>query len=317
VESVGSGWHWAGFVAAIVLLLALDLGVLHRRDERVAPRTAMSWVAVWVALAAAFGGFVWWRFGTPTAVEFATGYLIELSLSVDNLFVFVLIFAALRIPARLQHRVLFWGILTALVLRGAMIVAGTALLQRFHWLIYAFGAFLLLTGARLLVNRGDEHHPERSAAFRLVRRIVPSTPTLHGSRFFVVDAGRRLATPLFLALALIELADVVFALDSVPAIFGVTLDPFIVFTSNVFAILGLRSMYFALAHVIARFEHLKVGLALVLVFIGAKMTLSWWVHLPSAVSLAVVATLLGSSVAYSLLRTRRVAAAAARSPTAS
>jgi tellurite resistance protein TerC len=317
METVGNPWLWAGFIAIILVLLSLDLGVFHKKDEVVAPREAMAWVAVWATLAMFFDAFVWWRFGAARAVEFLTGYLIELSLSVDNLFVFVIVFTSFRIPAHLQHRVLFWGILTALVLRGAMILAGTALLQRFHWLIYVFGAFLFFTGVKLFVHKEGEHHPEKSAAFRAMRRVIPATPRLHGNHFFAVEDGVRVATPLFLCLALIEVSDVVFALDSVPAIFGVTLDPFIVFTSNIFAILGLRSMYFALAHLIGRFEYLKAGLAMVLVFIGTKMLISGWIHIHSFVSLGVVATLLGGSMIYSLQKTRRLAEANPRPPSAS
>lgn len=306
MQSVGNPWLWAGFVAAILALLALDLGLFHRKDRSLPAREALAWVVVWTGLALAFDGLVWWRFGADKALQFLTGYLIEQSLSVDNLFVFVLVFASFRVPPHLQHRVLFWGILTALVLRGAMILGGAALLARFGWLVYVFGAFLLATGVKLLVHREREETPGPGLALRLLRRVVPATETLHGHHFFARVDGRRVATPLFLALALIEVSDVVFALDSVPAIFGVTLDPFIVFTSNVFAILGLRSMYFAIASVIGRFEYLKVGLALVLVFIGVKMGLSAWVHVPSLASLAVVAGLLGGSMIYSLARTRRL-----------
>ncbi len=307
MQSVGSPWLWAGFIAVIVALLALDLGIFHKKDKVVSAREAMSWVVVWAALALIFDAFVWWRFGGPKAVEFLTGYLIELSLSVDNLFVFVIVFATFRIPGHLQHRVLFWGILTALILRGGMIIGGTALLQRFHWLIYVFGVFLLATGLKLFFHKEAEHAPEHNFAFRLLTRIIPATPALHGNHFFTLENGRRVATPLFLCLALIEISDVIFALDSVPAIFGVTLDPFIVFTSNMFAILGLRSMYFAMANLIGRFEYLKTGLAAVLVFIGAKMTLSSWIHIPSLVSLAVVVLLLGSAMIFSLYKTRRLA----------
>ncbi len=310
MQSVANPWLWAVFVAVILALLALDLGVFHRKDRVVPAREALSWAVVWMALALAFAGWMWWRFGTSRAVEFVTGYLIEQSLSVDNLFVFVIVFATFRIPPHLQHRVLFWGILTALVLRGAMILAGTALLQRFHWLLYAFGAFLLMTGIRLYFHTEAEHDPERSWAFRLLRRVVPATPRLHGNLFFASEGGRRLATPLFLCLALIEVSDVVFALDSVPAIFGVTLDPFIVFTSNVFAILGLRSLYFAIASLIGRFEYLKTGLSMVLVFIGAKMIAARWIEVPSAVSLSVVAALLGGSMVFSLVKTGRPARSA-------
>jgi tellurite resistance protein TerC len=306
MESVGNPWLWGGFIAVIVALLGLDLGIFHKKDKVVTAREAMSWVVVWAILALLFDVFVWWRFGGPKAVEFLTGYLIELSLSVDNLFVFVIVFATFRIPPHLQHRVLFWGILTALVLRGGMIIGGTALLQRFHWLIYVFGAFLLFTGLKLFFHKESEHAPEHSLGFRLLTKLIPATPVLHGNHFFTRQNGRAVATPLFLCLALIEISDVIFALDSVPAIFGVTLDPFIVFTSNMFAILGLRSMYFAMANLIGRFEYLKTGLAAVLVFIGVKMTISSWVHIHSLVSLAVVAGLLGGSMVYSLVKTRRL-----------
>jgi tellurite resistance protein TerC len=306
METVANPWLWGGFVAMVLVLLALDLGVFHKEDRPVPAREAMSWVVVWMTLAFAFMGFVWWRFGSTRAVEFLTGYLIEQSLSVDNLFVFVIVFATFRIPPHLQHRVLFWGILTALILRGGMIIGGTALLQRFHWLIYVFGAFLLVTGIKLFFHKEQEHQPEHSLAFRLLRRVVPATPVLEGNHFFVRQGGRWVATPLFLCLLLIEISDVVFALDSVPAIFGVTLDPFIVFTSNIFAILGLRSLYFAIASLIGRFEYLKAGLAMVLVFIGVKMSISAWVHIHALLSLGVVVSLLGGAVVFSLLKTRRL-----------
>jgi tellurite resistance protein TerC len=303
IETVGTPGLWAGFVALVAVFLALDLGVFHREDRPVTVRNALGWTATWWVLSLAFAGFVAWRFGGVKAAEYLTGYLIEQSLSVDNLFVFLVILGTFAIPAAYQHRVLFWGILTAVVLRAAMILAGTALLQRFHWLIYVFGAFLLLTGAKILLRRGgdDEPHPERSAAFRFLRRLIPSTATLHGRRFLVQVGGRWVATPLLLALVLIEVSDVVFALDSVPAIFGVTLDPFIVFTSNIFAILGLRSLYFALAGLLDRFLHLQTGLALVLVFIGGKMVASPWVEVGQGASLAVVVALLGGAIALSVL----------------
>lgn len=307
MQTVGNVWYWVGFIAVVLVLLALDLGVFHKKDRAVPAREALSWVSVWISLALLFDVWVWHKFGTQKAVEFLTGYLIELSLSVDNLFVFVLVFASFKIPPHLQHRVLYWGIMTALVLRGVMILAGTAMLQRFHWTIYLFGAFLLFTGVKLLFHEEQAHTPEKSIAFRLLRKVVPATPVLHGNHFFVREGGRWVATPMFLCLILIEISDVVFAVDSVPAIFGVTLDPFIVFTSNIFAILGLRSMYFAIAHLIGRFEYLKVGLALVLVFIGVKMSISGWVHIHALVSLAVVVTLLGGAMIYSLRKTRRLA----------
>jgi tellurite resistance protein TerC len=303
--------HWAIFIVAVVAFLALDLGVFHREARVVSFREAGMWTAICFAAAMAFAYFIAPQFvtdwGPQQTDEFVTGYILELSLSMDNVFVIAVIFGFFRVPSALQHRVLFWGILTALFLRGAMIFAGTALLQRFHWMLYVFGAFLLFTGAKLLFHKEEEHSPEHSLAFRALRRVIPATPALHGKHFFVHEGGRRVATPLFLCLALIEISDVVFALDSVPAIFGVTLDPFIVFTSNIFAILGLRSLYFAIASLIGRFEYLKIGLSFVLVFIGAKMTLSHWVHIGSFTSLAVVAGLLGGSIVFSILKTRRLA----------
>ena len=296
---------WACFIALILVFLAVDLGVLNRKDHELKASEALRWVAVWATTAMLFCGFVAWRFGNGKALDFLTGYVLELSLSVDNLFVFVLLFATFRIPGHLQHRVLFWGILGALVLRAAMIVGGTALLSRFAWLIYVFGAFLLVSGIKLLFHDEKEHHPEKSWAFRTLRQVIPSTSRIEGHHFTVLENGRRVATPLLLALILIELSDVVFALDSVPAIFGVTLDPFIVFTSNVFAILGLRSLYFVLARLMGRFAYLRVGLSAVLAFIGAKMLLSHWMHVSSAVSLGTVLVLLGASIAYSVWRTAR------------
>jgi tellurite resistance protein TerC len=300
-----SPWHWAGFLALVVVLLAIDLVFVHRKDEVISTRSALRWTAVFAALALAFDGWIAWRFGAGKALEFVTGYLIEESLSVDNLFVFILIFNAFAVPAVYQHRVLFWGILTAIVLRAGMILGGTALLARFGWLIYLFGAFLVVTGVRLALRRaGEEPHPEQSWAFRTLRKLLPATSEYHGRAFVVRQAGRWLATPLLLALLMIEVSDVVFALDSIPAIFGVTLDPFIVFTSNIFAILGLRSLFFAVARLMDRFAYLEKGLSAVLVFIGAKMLASRWVHLPALASLGVVVLLLGGAIALSLRRAR-------------
>ncbi len=311
-------WEWAGFLGLVLAMLALDLGVFHREDHAVRPREALAWSAVWVALALAFGAFLWATAGAGTGLEYLTGYVIEKSLSVDNILVFVVVFGALGIPATYQHRVLFWGIVSALVLRGAMIAAGAALLHRFHGIVYLFGAFLVLTGVKLFVTRGSAPHPERSPAFRALRRVVPATPRLDGNRFFTVENGRRVATPLFLALALIELTDVVFAVDSIPAIFAVTDDPYVVFTSNVFAILGLRSLYFLLAGAVQRFTYLKPSLAVVLVFVGAKMALVDAVTVHPAVSLAVVLAILAGGVALSALRPpaprRHGASAGARAP---
>lgn len=296
--------EWGAFAAIVVVALALDLGVFHRRDHVVRPREALAWTAVWVGLALAFGGWVWVRDGAGPGLEFLTGWVIEESLSVDNMFVFVVIFGALGIPPLHQHRVLFWGILSALVLRGAMIAGGAALLHRFHRVIYVFGGFLVLSGVKIYLERKHPPHPERSAAFRLLSRVVPGTPRFDGHRFFTVEGGRRLATPLFFALVTIELTDLVFAVDSIPAVFAVTDDPFIVFTSNIFAILGLRSLYFVLAGYVDRFTYLKPSLAAVLVFVGAKMALGGVVTLHPAVSLAVVVAILSAGILASVARAR-------------
>jgi tellurite resistance protein TerC len=300
-------WAWAGFLGFVLAMLALDLGVLNRKDHVMRPREALAWSGAWLGLALAFGGLVWARSGSESGLEYLTGYVIEQSLSVDNLFVFVVIFGALGIPPLYQHRVLFWGIVSALVLRGAMIAGGAALLHRFHWIIYVFGAFLVLTGLKLLLARGSASHPEQSAVFRALQRLVPATPRLDGNRFFTLQDGKRLATPLFFALALIEVTDVIFAVDSIPAIFAVTDDPFIVFTSNIFAVLGLRSLYFLLAGFIERFTYLRPSLALVLMFVGAKMAAAEVVKVHSGVSLGVVLGILATGVLASVLRSRRAA----------
>jgi tellurite resistance protein TerC len=303
-------WEWAGFLALVVALLALDLGVLNRKDHVIRPREALGWSALWIGLGLAFGGFVWARYGAGSGLEYLTGYVIEKSLSVDNIFVFVVIFGALGIPALYQHRVLFWGIVSALVLRGAMILGGAALLHRFHGIIYVFGAFLVLTGVKLFLARESVPHPEQSAAFRALRRVVPGTSRFDGHRFFTRENGRRVATPLFFALAIIEVTDVLFAVDSIPAIFAVTEDPFIVFTSNIFAIMGLRSLYFLLASYVERFVYLKPSLAVILVFVGTKMGLSGLVKVHPGVSLAVVIGILAVGVVASILRTRGAPVAA-------
>jgi tellurite resistance protein TerC len=292
--------EWGAFLGIVLGMLALDLGVLNRKDHVVGAREALAWSAVWVSLGLAFGGYVWLRFGADTGLEYLTGYVIEKSLSVDNIFVFVVIFGALGIPPIYQHRVLFWGILSALVLRGAMIVGGAALLQRFHWVIYVFGAFLVLTGAKLLFARGKADDPTDSAVLRVLRKVVPATPRLDGNRFFTRENGQLLATPLFFALALIEITDVIFAVDSIPAIFAITMDPFIVLTSNVFAILGLRAMYFLLAGMHERFQLLSYGLAIVLVFIGTKMLLIDIYKIPVAWSLSVTLVVLVATMILSL-----------------
>jgi tellurite resistance protein TerC len=294
-----SPWAWAGFTAFILALLALDLGVFHRKAHAVSLREATVWSAVWIALALAFNAGIWWLRGPDPALQFLTGYLIEKSLSVDNIFVFALIFSYFAVPSLYQHKVLFWGILGALVLRVVFILAGSALLAQFHWVIYVFGGFLILTGIKMALHRGAELHPEKNPVLRLVRRFVPVTPDYEKDHLFVRRAGRWMATPLFLVLAVIESTDLVFAVDSIPAIFAVTSDPFLVYTSNVFAILGLRSLYFLLAGVMQKFVYLKLGLSAVLVFVGGKMTLSEIYKVPSTVSLLVIAALLTISIAAS------------------
>jgi tellurite resistance protein TerC len=308
MTTLGSPMAWAGFTAFILVMLALDLGVFHRKAHVVSMREAGTWSVVWVVLAALFGAGLWRFGGSTAAVEFATGYLIEKALSVDNLFIFLVIFTSLAIPAQLQHRVLFWGILSALVLRFGMILAGGALLARFHWLMYVFGAFLILTGLKLLWawRKGSAaSSPGEGWLIRAVQRVVPSTAAFDGARFFTHRSGRWLATPTFLALVLVEVSDVVFALDSIPAVFAVTRDPFIVFTSNVFAILGLRSLFFLLAGVMERFSALKVGLAAVLVFVGLKMALVDVVKIPALLSCALIAAMLGTAVCVSWLGSAR------------
>jgi tellurite resistance protein TerC len=302
IQSIGSPALWIGFTVFVLAMLALDLGVFHRQAHEVRVREALTWTAVWVSLALAFNVGVYLWFGRDAALEFLTGYVIEKALSVDNIFVFILIFSAFAVPAKLQHRVLFWGILGALVMRAVFIVLGAALLQRFHWVIYVFGAFLIFTGIKLLLQQGDEVHPERNPLFRLFRRFVPSVGDYRGAHFTVVEAGKLYATPLLLVLVAIEATDLVFAVDSIPAIFAVTLDPFIVYTSNIFAILGLRALYFALAGMMEKFHYLKIGLSAVLVFVGAKMLVSEVYAVPILASLFVIVALLGASIAASLLR---------------
>jgi tellurite resistance protein TerC len=304
-STIGSPALWGGFVAFVVAMLAVDLGLFHRKAHEVSTREALSWSAVWVALAGLFNLGVYFWFGGGPALEFATGYLIEKALAVDNIFVFIVIFSTFATPAAYQHRVLFWGVLGALLMRAVFILLGGAFLARFHWAAYVFGAILAFTGVKLLLQRHDEPHPERNPVVRAFRRIVPMTADLAGPRFTVVRDGRRLATPLLLALVAVEVTDLIFAVDSIPAIFAVTKDPFIVFTSNIFAILGLRSLYFLLARAITKFAHLKLGLSFVLIFVGAKMLLADVYELPIAASLGVIAAILATSIVTSLLRRPR------------
>jgi tellurite resistance protein TerC len=303
-ETIGSPWLWVAFIGFVLAMLVVDLGVFHRKAHEVSLKEAAGWSAVWVVLAALFGLGVYVWFGPDRALEFTTGYLIEKALAVDNIFVFVVIFSAFSIPAIYQHRILFWGVLGALVMRAAFILVGGALLQRFHWTIYIFGAILVITGIKLLLQRNQELHPERNPLLKAFERFMPVTREFNGDRFTIRRDGRRYATPLLLALLAVEVTDLIFAVDSIPAIFAITTDPFIVFTSNIFAILGLRSLYFLLAGVITKFTYLKLGLAAVLVFVGAKMLLVDLYKLPIFASLAIIAGILGVSIAASLLRSR-------------
>jgi tellurite resistance protein TerC len=305
VESVGSPLLWTLFAVVVATMLALDLGVFHRKAHVVSVREAAIWSGVWVAVSLLFNALVAWRLGREAAGAFLTGYIIEKSLSVDNLFVFYLLFATFRVPDQHQHRLLFWGIIGALILRTGMVFGGSWLLTRFTFLTYVFGGVLILTGAKMLARPGKEPHPEKSRAYRLVQRIIPTTSEQHGGHFFARADGRLLATPLFITLILIELSDIVFAVDSILAIFAITADPFIVLTSNIFAVLGMRSLYFLLANLARRFVYLQPGLALVLVFVGVKMAARDLFHLPVVLSLLVVTLLIGGSVVASLIRTRR------------
>jgi tellurite resistance protein TerC len=306
-------WMWVGFMGVVLALLVLDLGVLNRRDHEIGVRESLTMSGMYIAIALAFGGFVWWRLGSERGLEYVTGFFIEKSLAMDNVFVIALIFSAFSIPRIYQHRVLFWGILGVIVLRAIMIAGGAALVSRYEWVLYIFAGFLVLTGLRMFFSK---HQSETEIAdnrmLNWLRRHIPVTQQLYGHAFFAREttaSGRHVlhATPLFLALVAIELADVVFAVDSVPAIFAITTDPYIVYTSNIFAILGLRALYFALAAVIHRFAHLKQALALLLVFIGGKVfaaPLLGLEKIPPLVSLAVTALILTGGVVYSLWRTR-------------
>ncbi len=300
-------WLWVGFNAFVLVMLALDLGVFHRKAHVVSFKESMAWTAVWIVLALLFNGGIWHFYGSQKALQFFTGYLIEKSLSVDNVFVFALLFSYFAVPAKYQHKVLFWGVLGALIMRAAMIGAGAALIARFTWIIYLFGAFLILTGIKMILKREEEIHPERNPVVRGFKKLVPVTSNYREDHFFVNEGGRVWATPLLVVLLLVEVSDLIFAVDSIPAIFAVTTDPFIVYTSNVFAILGLRSLYFALAGVMDKFHYLKIGLGVVLTFVGLKMLLAHtaW-KIPTLLSLGVVVLILAVSIVVSLLRPKKV-----------
>jgi tellurite resistance protein TerC len=302
---------WIVFGIAVTAMLALDLGVFHRRAHVVAFKEALGWSAAWFSLAFLFMWIVYFWRGPHDALAFLAGYLIEWSLSADNIFVFLMIFSYFRVPAAYQHKVLFWGILGAIAMRAIMITAGVVLIHRIEWIVYVFGAFLVITGIRMATQRMEEIHPERNPVLRLVRRLFPVTKRYQGSRFVVRRMGRVAVTPLFVVLTVVESTDLVFAIDSVPAVLAISTDPFIVITSNVFAILGLRSLYFVVAGMMQLFRYLKYGLSLILVFVGFKMIASQVIEIPVAVALGVVATILLVSVAMSLLLPRKTEAQAA------
>jgi len=297
---------WIGFNAFILAMLALDLGVFHKKNHVVGFKESIIWTIVWVTLALIFNAGIYFWKGPEVAIEFLTGYLIEKSLSVDNVFVFLLIFGHFRVPALYQHKVLFWGILGALVMRAAMITVGAALITKFHWVIYVFGAFLVFTGFKMLFT--PEHAPDiaHHPVLRGLKRLIPVTPDYHEDRFFVRLGQNVLhATPLFAVLCMVEFSDVVFAVDSIPAIFAITKDPFIVYTSNVFAILGLRSLYFAFAGLAEQFHYLKTGLAFILMFVGIKMLIVGFIKIPAFVSLMVIFVILMISIGASLARAKK------------
>lgn len=310
-------WLWIGFNAFIVGMLVLDLAVFHKKPHEVKFKEAAGWSVFWIALALVFNAGLWFVRGQQAGLEFLTGYLIEKSLSVDNLFVFLLVFSYFAVPAKNQHGVLFWGILGALVFRFLFIIAGIELLERFHWLIYVFGGVLIVSGVKLWQEKEKKIEPEKNPLVRLFRRLMPVTPEYHDGKFFVRQAGKLAATPLFVVLLVVETTDIVFAVDSIPAVLAITRDPFIVYSSNAFAILGLRALFFALSGVMQRFHHLHYGLSAILVFVGGKMVASEFVKVPTAASLAVVAAILAVSIWASLRWPAKDGHAVPAAPTAS
>ena len=293
-------WHYALFILFVLLMLAIDLGLFHRRAHSITRKEAAIWSAVWITLSLLFNGGVWAWMGRKKAGEFLAGYLLEKSLSLDNLFVFLMIFMYFGVPEKYQHRVLYWGILGALIMRAAMIAAGAALIARFDWVIYIFGAFLVYTGVKFAKQSGVSIHPEKNPVLGLLRRMIPITKDFHEQHFFVREGARWAATPLFVVLALVETSDVLFAVDSIPAIFGITRDPFIVFTSNIFAILGLRALYFLLANIMPMFRYLGFGLGTILAYVGVKMLLHDLLEIPVWISLVVITVVLAGSLGYSV-----------------
>lgn len=319
---MGNVLLWVAFNVAVLAMIALDLGLVSRQGGVVTPRSAALWSLVWVGCAVAFGGFVWWHSGVTAAVPFFTGYVVEKALSVDNLFVFLMVFAYFKVEHRKQHLLLYWGILGALVMRAVLIVAGTALVSKFHWLLYLFGGFLLWTAWKMLFSKEEEGvDPEQNRVLKLARRLLPISTGDTGNRFFVRQAGRLMATPLLLILIVIETTDLLFALDSIPAILGISQDPFIVYTSNVCAILGLRSLFFLVAALLDRFHYLKIGLAVVLAFVGVKMIVETYFHLGDLYktqlvlgSLGFIAVTLTVSIVASMRRPRPKGEALATPP---
>lgn len=304
-HSIGTPIFWTSFIVVVLFLLSLDLGVFNRRAHTVTAKEALCWSIVWIVLSLSFGTYIYSAYGKQNGLEFFAGYLIEYALSVDNIFVFILIFSYFAVPSRYHHRVLFWGIVSALVMRATFIVAGAALIYKFHWILYVFGAFLVFTGIKILRQGDTKVEPQRNPVVRLFQRFVPMTSGYDSGTFFQRHNGKLMATPLALVLVTVEATDLVFATDSIPAIFGVTHDPFIVYTSNICAILGLRSMYFLLSAVVNRFIYLGAGLGIVLAFIGLKMLISGIYTIPIGWSLAVVAAILAGSVVLSLLFPRK------------
>jgi len=294
-------WPWIGFHIFIFAALAIDLGVFHKNGHEIKYKEALTWSAVWISLALLFNGGVFYFVGKESALEFLAGYLIEWSLSVDNLFVFLTIFSVFRVPVKQQHRVLFWGILGALMMRAIFIFAGIALLNKFHWIIYVFGGFLLFTGIKLLFVEQKEEDPRHHWLIKLVKKFLPFTDRYHDGRFTIIERGKRLGTPLLLVLIIVEATDLVFAADSIPAVLAITHKPLIVYTSNVFAILGLRSLYFALAGMMTGFRFLRFGLATILIFVGIKLCIAEYYKVPITTSLAIIAGVLAASVLASLL----------------
>ncbi len=311
-------YFWIGFLILVFILLGLDLGVFHKKDKAISTKSALLWTAFWIALSLLFNVFIYFSYehhwlgiglhighnvgGHDAAIKYFTGYIIEKSLSLDNIFVIAMIFSYFSVPDKYQHRVLFWGILGALVMRGIMIGAGAALIQRFDWMIYVFGGLLILTALKMLFSKDEEVHPDTNPLVKLARKLYPVTGHFEGHKFFTVQNGKRAITPLFLVLLVIESTDVIFAVDSIPAIFAITTDPYIVFTSNVFAILGLRSLYFALAAMINKFRYLKVSIVVVLIYVGIKMLISEIYHIPTLISLGVIVMILVIGVVASIMK---------------